>query len=101
MALCQLAAAALSRPFNILKEQVLPAEADQLLAAVAQHVHQDTGQTFGGVTPVIAQALQMLKQMQVPTPVVVGTVVMPAQQQKYKAEPVLVLVQPTAFQAAA
>jgi hypothetical protein len=60
----QYAAAALSRPFNILKEQVLPAEADQLLAAVAQHVHQDTGQTFGGVTPVIAQALQMLKQMQ-------------------------------------
>lgn len=60
----QYASASLSRPFNVLKEQVLPAEADQLLAAVAQHVHQDTQQTFGGVTPVIAQALQMLKQMQ-------------------------------------
>lgn len=58
------AATALQRPFNVLKEQVLPMEADQLLAAVGQHVHQDTQQTFGGVTPVIMQALQMLKQMQ-------------------------------------
>jgi hypothetical protein len=58
------ASTALNRSFNVLKEQVLPAEADQLLAAVAQHVHQDTQQTFSGVTPVIGQALQMLKAMQ-------------------------------------
>lgn len=58
------ASSALNRPFNVLKEEVLPAEADQMLGAIAQHVHQDTAETFGGVTPVIMQALQMLKQMQ-------------------------------------
>lgn len=59
----QYASTALRRPFNVLKEQVLPGEADKLLAAVGQHVHQDTQQTFGGVTPIIMQALQMLQQM--------------------------------------
>ena len=57
------AATALNRPFNVLKEQTLPAQADQMLAAIAQHVHQDTQQTFSGVPPVIQQAIQMLQQM--------------------------------------
>ena len=55
---------ALGRPFDILKQEAILREAQQLLAASAQHVHQDTPQAFGKVGPVIQQALGMLKQMQ-------------------------------------
>lgn len=57
------ASEALGRPFNVLKEQALPASADQLLAAVAQHVHQDTEETFKAVTPIIKQAIDAIKQL--------------------------------------
>jgi hypothetical protein len=57
------ASEALGRPFNVLKEQALPAGADQLLAAVAQHVHQDTEETFKAVTPIIKQAIDAIKQL--------------------------------------
>ena len=57
------ASEALGRPFNVLKEQALPAGADQLLAAVAQHVHQDTEETFKEVTPIIKQAIDAIKQL--------------------------------------
>lgn len=55
--------AALNRPFNVLKEQTLPQGADQLLAAVAQHVHQDTAQTFQALPPIIQQAMAAIKQL--------------------------------------
>lgn len=55
--------AALNRPFNVLKEQTLPQGADQLLAAVAQHVHQDTGQTFQALPPIIQKAMAAIKQL--------------------------------------
>lgn len=57
------ASVALQRPFNVMKEQVLPQEADKLLAAVAAHVHQDTQQTFNQVTPVIQKAIAALQQL--------------------------------------
>ena len=57
------ASVALDRPFNVLKEQTLPPEADKLLAAVAQHVHQDTEATFKNVTPIIKQAMDAIKQL--------------------------------------
>jgi L-lactate utilization protein LutC len=59
----QYASQSLGRPFNVLKEQSLPATADQLLAAVAQHVHQDTETTFKAVVPVIQQAMDAIKQL--------------------------------------
>ena len=55
--------AALNRPFNVLKEQTLPQGADQLLAAVAQHVHQDTGETFKALPPIIQKAMAAIKQL--------------------------------------
>lgn len=55
--------AVLNRPFNVLKEQTLPQGADQLLAAVAQHVHQDTGQTFQALPPIIQKAMAAIKQL--------------------------------------
>lgn len=55
--------AALNRPFNVLKEQTLPQGADQLLAAVAQHVHQDTGETFKALPPIIQKAIAAIKQL--------------------------------------
>jgi len=55
--------AALNRPFNVLKEQTLPQGADQLLAAVAQHVHQDTGETFKALPPIIQNAIAAIKQL--------------------------------------
>lgn len=56
------ASVALNRPFNVLKEQQLPDSADQLLAAVTQHVHQDSNQMFSPVGQVIQQAMDALKQ---------------------------------------
>ena len=58
------ASVALDRPFNVLKEQKLPHEADKLLGAVVQHVHQDIQETLSGVTPIIQQAMDMLKKLQ-------------------------------------
>lgn len=55
--------AALNRPFNVLKEQTLPQGADQLLAAVAQHVHKDTGETFKALPPIIQNAIAAIKQL--------------------------------------
>jgi len=55
--------AALNRPFNVLKEQTLPQGADQLLAAVAQHVHKDTGETFKALPPIIQSAIAAIKQL--------------------------------------
>lgn len=58
------ASVALNRPFNVLKEQQLPHEADKLLAAVAQHVHQDTGDSFQQVGPILQKAMDAMKQLQ-------------------------------------
>ena len=57
------ASVALNRPFNVLKEQELPFAADKLIAAVVQHVHQDSEQLLGPVGQVIQQAIAALKQM--------------------------------------
>ena len=57
------ASTALGRPFNVLKEQELPYEADKLLAAVAQHVHQDTTQTFQQIPPIIQKAIAAMQQL--------------------------------------
>jgi hypothetical protein len=57
------ASTALGRPFNVLKEQTLPHEADKLLAAVAQHVHQDTSATFQQIPPIIQKAIAAMQQL--------------------------------------
>jgi hypothetical protein len=57
------ASTALGRPFNVLKEQELPFEADKLLAAVVQHVHQDTGTTFQQIPPIIQKAIAAMQQL--------------------------------------
>lgn len=59
----QYASAALNRPFDILREQTIPAEADQLMAASVQHVHQDSEQTFANVLPIIQQAMAAMQQL--------------------------------------
>jgi len=61
---------ALGESFDILKVQPIMREAQQLLAASSQHVHQDTQQQFAGVVPVMQQmiqTLQQLKSQQAPT----------------------------------
>ena len=69
--------AALDRPFNILKVEPILREAQQLLAAAGQHVHQDAAQTLSGVGPMISQALQLMQKMkgQVPMPPEVQAIV--------------------------
>lgn len=57
------ASVALQRPFNVMKEQSLPGQADQLLAAVGQHVHQDTQAQLGPITQVIQQAMAAIQQL--------------------------------------
>lgn len=59
----QYASAALNRPFDILREQTLPVEADQLMAAAVQHVHQDSEQAFAEVLPIIQQAMAAIQQL--------------------------------------
>ena len=54
--------AALDRPFNVLKVEPLMREAQQLLAAAGQHVHQDVQQQLSGIQPLIQAALQTLQQ---------------------------------------
>jgi hypothetical protein len=53
---------ALGRPFDILKVQPIPPEADMLLAASGQHVKQDSAQQFAQLPQIIQQAQQMLQQ---------------------------------------
>lgn len=66
----QYASTALGRPFDIMKEQKLPQQADQLLGAASQHVMMDTEQAFAQLPQMIGQALQLMQQMkgQAPLP---------------------------------
>ncbi len=57
------ASAALDRPFNVLKVEAIPREAQKLIAATGKHVHQDAMQMGQDIMPVIQKALQMLQQM--------------------------------------
>ena len=54
---------ALGEPFDILKVQPVIQEAQKLLAASSQHVHQDTQQQFAGVVPVMQQMIQTIQQL--------------------------------------
>lgn len=61
---------ALGERFDILKVQPIIQEAQKLLAASSQHVHQDTQQQFAGVVPIMQQmiqTIQQLKSQQAPT----------------------------------
>jgi len=60
--------AALDRPFNVLKVEPIMREAQQLLAAAGQHVHQDSAQTLQGIGPMIQQALGMIQKMKAQQP---------------------------------
>ena len=66
----QYASTALGRPFNVMKEQKLPQQADQLLGAASQHVMMDTQQAFAQLPQMIGKALQLMQQMkgQAPLP---------------------------------
>jgi hypothetical protein len=61
--------AALGKPFNILKVQPIIAEAQKLLAAASQHVHQDSKQNLAEVGTGITQMMQLLKSSQQQQPV--------------------------------
>jgi len=61
--------AALGKPFDVLKVQPIIAEAQKLLAASTQHVHQDSKQNLADVATGIQQMVQMLKSLQQQTPV--------------------------------
>ena len=54
---------ALGESFDILKVQPIIQEAQKLLAASSQHVHQDTQQQFAGVVPVMQQMIQTIQQL--------------------------------------
>ena len=58
------ASAALDRPFNVLKEQRLPYEADKFMAVIAQLVHKDTAPTFEKIQQVVQGAMQVMQQLQ-------------------------------------
>lgn len=58
------ASAALDRPFNVLKVEAIPREAQKLIAASGKHVHADAQGLAQDIVPVIQQALQMVQQMQ-------------------------------------
>ena len=60
--------AALDRPFNVLKVEPIMREAQQLLAAAGQHVHQDTTEQLNGIMPMIQNALQTLQKMKAQQP---------------------------------
>jgi chaperonin GroES len=57
------ASQALGRPFDIMREQQLPHDADKLLAVSSQHVMMDTQGAFAQIPPIIQNAMQMLQQM--------------------------------------
>jgi hypothetical protein len=64
------ASAALGKPFDALKVEPIVAEAQKLIAAVGQHVHQDSAQNLAPeVMPAVQQMLQLVKQFQPQTPV--------------------------------
>jgi hypothetical protein len=54
---------ALGEQFDILKVQPIIQEAQKLLAASSQHVHQDTQQQFAGVVPIMQQMIQTIQQL--------------------------------------
>ena len=53
--------AALDRPFNVLKVEPILREAQQLLAAAGQHVHQDAQTIFASAKPIIGQAIETIQ----------------------------------------
>lgn len=56
--------AALGRPFNVLKVEEIPREAQALLAAAGQHVHLDGEEQITQVImPAIQQMMQMMQQL--------------------------------------
>ena len=57
------ASTALKRPIDLMKVQPISQEAQKLIAASTQHVHQDSQQQFGEVMQVIMQMLQKLQQL--------------------------------------
>jgi hypothetical protein len=54
---------ALGKPFNILKVEPIIREAQQLIAAATQHVHQDGQEHLNNVSNSIKSMLQMIQQM--------------------------------------
>ena len=56
--------AALGRPFNVLKVEPIIQEAQKLLSASLQHVHQDSKEQLQPVAQTIQQMLTMLQKMQ-------------------------------------
>jgi hypothetical protein len=60
--------AALDRPFNIMKIEPIIREAQQLLAAAGQHVHQDANEQLANIGPLIQQALETLQKMKAQQP---------------------------------
>jgi hypothetical protein len=56
--------AALGAPYDALKVQAIPQEAQKLLAAALQHVHQDATEKLGEVGQGIQQMMQMLRTIQ-------------------------------------
>ena len=60
--------AALDRPFNITKIEPVIREAQKLLAAAGQHVHQDSAEQLFELGPVIQQALEMVQKMKAQQP---------------------------------
>jgi proline racemase len=60
--------AALDRPFNIMKVEPIIREAQQLLAAAGQHVHQDANEQLADIGPMIQQALETLQKMKAQQP---------------------------------
>ena len=60
--------AALDRPFNIMKIEPIIREAQQLLAAAGQHVHQDASEQLANMGPLIQQALETLQKMKAQQP---------------------------------
>jgi hypothetical protein len=63
------ASASLGKPFDVLKVQPIMAQAQKLIAAVGQHVHQDSKTNLADVGAGIQQMMQMLKSLQQQTPV--------------------------------
>lgn len=57
------ASVALNRPIDLMKVQPIPQEAQKLIAAATQHVHQDSQQQLAEVQKVIMTMLQQLQQM--------------------------------------
>jgi len=57
------ASEALGRPFDVMREQELPHDADKLLAVSSQHVMMDTQGVFEQIPTIIQKSIQMLQQM--------------------------------------